>query len=92
MVLAPAEPGQPRKVLSLGEAKWDRVMGLRDIERLRRAQHLLAVKGLDTQDTVLACYSGAGFNSDLRAVQDRAIRLIGPGQLYAEQAIECRQP
>ena len=28
MVLAPAEPGHPRKVLSLGEVKWDRTMDL----------------------------------------------------------------
>ena len=64
MVLAPAEPGRPRKILSLGEAKWDRVMDLRHIERLGRARDLLAVKGFDTRDTVRSCYSGAG--SDLR--------------------------
>ena len=60
VVLAPAEHGRPRKILSLGEVKWDRVMDLRHVERLRRAQDLLAVKGFDTQDAVLACYSGAG--------------------------------
>ena len=79
MVLAPAEPGRPRKILSLGEAKWDRIMDLRDVERLRRARDLLAVKGFDTRDALLGCYSGDG----LQAARDRDIRLIGLDQLYA---------
>src|ERR1022692_2454243 len=49
VVLAPAEPGRPRKILSLGEAKWDRVMDLRHAGRLHRARDLLAVKGFDTR-------------------------------------------
>jgi AAA+ ATPase superfamily predicted ATPase len=82
-VLASAEPGRPRKVLSLGEAKWDRTMDLRDVERLRRARDLLAVKGFDTRDALLSCYSGAGFSDGLRATQDHDIRLVGLDQLYA---------
>jgi uncharacterized protein len=82
-VLAPAAPGRPRKVLSLGEAKWDRTMDLRHVERLRRARDLLAVKGFDTRDALISCYSGAGFSHGLRAVQDHDIRLIGLDQLYA---------
>jgi len=82
VVLAPAEPGRPRRILSLGEAKWDRVLDLRDAERLSRARDLLAVRGLDTRDTVLACYSGRGFSRDLRAAQDRGIRLVGLDQIY----------
>ena len=83
VVLAPGEPGRPRKVLSLGEAKWDRTMDLRDVERLRRARDLLAVKGFDTRDTLLSCYSGADFSDGLRAAQDHDIRLVGLDQLYA---------
>src|SRR6266567_3013530 len=83
VVLAPAEPGHPRKVLSLGEAKWDRTMDLRDVERLRRARDLLAVKGFDTRDALISCYSGAGFSDGLRAAQDHDIRLVGLDQLYA---------
>jgi uncharacterized protein len=83
VVLAPGEPGRPRKVLSLGEAKWDRTMDLRDVERLRRARDLLAVKGFDTRDALLSCYSGAGFSDELRAAQDHDIRLVGLDQLYA---------
>jgi hypothetical protein len=83
-VLAPAEQGRPRKLLSLGEVKWDRVMDLRHVDRLRRARDLLAVKGFDTRDTVLTCYSGAGFDRDLQAGQRRDIHLVGLDQLYAD--------
>jgi uncharacterized protein len=83
-VLAPAEHGRPRSVLSLGEVKWDRVMSLGHVERLRRARDLLAVKGFDTRDTVLTCYSGAGFDSELRADKGHDIRLVGLDQLYAD--------
>jgi hypothetical protein len=82
-VLAPAEHGRPRKILSLGQVKWDRVMDLRHVERLRRARDLLAVKGFDTQHAVLACYSGAGFDRELQAGQRPGIRLVGLDQLYA---------
>ena len=47
-VLAPAKPGEQRQVISLGEAKWGKVMTLRHVERLRRARALLAVKGYNT--------------------------------------------
>lgn len=84
VVLAPAEPGRPRKILSLGEAKWDRVMDLRHVERLRRARDLLAVKGFDTRDTVLSCYSGAGFSRELQAAPSHDIHLAGLDQVYAD--------
>jgi uncharacterized protein len=83
VVLAPAEPGRPRRVLSLGEAKWDRVMDIRHVERLRRARDLLAIKGFDTRDAILACYSGAGFSPGLKGAQGREVLLVGPDQLYA---------
>jgi hypothetical protein len=44
-VFAPEKPARPRRVLSLGEAKWDKAMGTGHLERLRRARDLLAVKG-----------------------------------------------
>ena len=58
-------------------------MDLRDVEGLRRARDLLAVKGFDTRDTLLGCYSGAGFSDELPAAQDHDIRLVGLDQLYA---------
>ena len=83
VVLAADEPGHPRRVLSLGEAKWDRLMAPRHVDRLRRARDLLAVKGFDTRDTLLACYSGAGFSQELQAAPSPDIRLFGLDQLYA---------
>ncbi|MFB9679944.1 ATP-binding protein [Streptosporangium vulgare] len=80
VVFAPAIPGEPRKVLSLGEAKWGDVMGKRHVERLRRAKELLTRKGYDTRNTVLACYSAAGFEPTLRAEND--VRTIGMSDMY----------
>lgn len=83
VVLGPAEPGARRRVVSLGEAKWGDVMGLRHVARLRRALALLEVKGYDTSETVLACYGGAGFDPELRAEADRQrLLLIDLGLLY----------
>src|SRR5260370_40772043 len=64
-------------------------MDLRHVERLRRARDLLAVKGFDTRETVLSCYSGAGFSPELQAAQTltsvlsasaRSTRTSAPGQ------------
>jgi hypothetical protein len=44
-VFAPDDPGRPRRVLSLGEAKWDKVMTLGHLERLRRARDLRLTLG-----------------------------------------------
>ncbi|GAA4625781.1 ATP-binding protein [Actinoallomurus vinaceus] len=81
VVLGPAVPGEPRRVLSLGEAKWGDVMGVRHVDRLRRARDLLGDRGYDVRDTVLACYSGAGFDERLRDDSGR-IALIGLDELY----------
>jgi hypothetical protein len=83
-VFAPDDPGRPRRILSLGEAKWDKAMNPGHVERLRRAKDLLAVKGYDTSATRLTCYSGAGFDPALRAVAaaDPLVLLIGLDTLY----------
>ena len=65
-------------MLSLGEAKWGDVMGDRHVERLRRARDLLAAKGFDTSDTVIACYGGADF--DMISGNDGVLS-IGPERL-----------
>lgn len=79
-VLAPEEPGRPRRILSLGEAKWDRTMTPGHLDRLRRARELLSDKGYDTSGTILACYSGAGFDRNLRAADD--VLLVDLATLY----------
>jgi uncharacterized protein len=84
-VLAPARPGEQRQVISLGEAKWGKVMTLRHVERLRRARALLAVKGYDTSATTVTCYSGAGFEPALtEAARSGEVVLIGLDRLYQE--------
>ena len=83
VVFAPTAPGEPRRILSLGEAKWGEVFGARHVDRLSRARDLLAGRGYDTRDTVLACYSGAGFEADLSTPGDR-VQTIGVDDLYAE--------
>lgn len=83
-VLGPEVSGEPQRILSLGEAKWGKVMTPGHVRRLRRARDLLAVKGYDTSATKLTCYSGAGFDDDLRAEahRDKLIQLVGLGTLY----------
>lgn len=82
--LARDDPGGAQQVLSLGEAKSGKVLGVRHLQRLRRARDLLSIRGYDTSQTVLACYSGAGFDDDLReaARADRHIALISLDDLY----------
>jgi hypothetical protein len=83
VVLGPAVTGEPRRVLSVGEAKLGQVMGARQLRRLARARDLLTQRGYDTSQTVLACYSGAGFSDELRqASADAAVKLFGPRDLY----------
>jgi hypothetical protein len=82
-VLGPARPEAPRQVISLGETKWGKVMGMRHVERLRRARALLTLKGYDTSHTTLACYSGAGFEPALRAAaSSRDVLLVDLARLY----------
>ncbi|MCP2290452.1 AAA family ATPase [Nocardia amikacinitolerans] len=82
-VLAPEEPGHRRRILSLGEVKWDRTMTTGHLDRLIRARELLSGKGYDVSDTVLACYSGAGFDESLRSSTEKPL-LIDLETLYAQ--------
>ncbi|WP_328708299.1 hypothetical protein [Microbispora hainanensis] len=52
------------------------------------ARDLLAAKGYDTRDTILACYGGSGFTAELlaSAAGDPGIRLIGLDDIYAPSA------
>ncbi|WP_031087782.1 AAA family ATPase [Streptomyces sp. NRRL WC-3549] len=56
-------------LLSLGEAKWDQVMGEKHLDRLRHIERLLAARDIDTTAVRLACYSGAGFTEGLRRAE-----------------------
>ncbi|MGH3218436.1 MAG: hypothetical protein ACRDPY_06855 [Streptosporangiaceae bacterium] len=82
---AATAPGDRRRMLCLGEVKWGHTMGVRDLSRLERAKDLLAERGLDTAAARLACFSGSGFDDDLReAAAERAdVLLVDPSLLYA---------
>lgn len=80
VVLAAPDPGAPRRILSIGEAKWGEVMGFRHLQRLARARDLLAVKGYDVRSATLACYSVAGFDDELRS--SSGAMLIGAAEMY----------
>jgi hypothetical protein len=83
-VFAATSPGERRRVLSLGEVKWGRTMGIRDLRRLERARELLAQHGFDTAAARLACYSGSGFDDQLReaAANSTEVLLVDPDRLY----------
>ncbi len=85
VVFAAQDSNAPRRILSLGEAEWGEAIGHGHVQRLERARELLASKGYDTRDTVLACYSGAGFTEELRADPRRDLVLIGLDRLYARK-------
>lgn len=71
-------------LLSVGEAKWHKTMGLDHLARLHRVLELLAARGVDTRHTRPACYSGAGFTSDLHAAAARGeVVLVNLERLYS---------
>lgn len=80
VILAAAEGNRRRRILSLGEVKSGERMGIRHVEKLRRARDLLADKGFDTGGTVLACYSAVGFNNDLTSSDE--VSLFGLDKIY----------
>lgn len=70
-------------LLSVGEAKWSKVMGLPHLQRLRHALTLLAAKGVDTSHATPACYSGVGFTAELHEASARGdVILVDLERLY----------
>ncbi|GIF23663.1 AAA+ ATPase superfamily predicted ATPase [Actinoplanes tereljensis] len=85
VALSAQQANNPRRILSLGEAKWGEVIGHHHLHRLARARDLLQPKGYDTEDTVLALYGGAGFTAELTAAAatDDRILLVDLNRLYS---------
>ncbi|MEV4295048.1 AAA family ATPase [Microbispora rosea] len=83
IALAPQD-NHTRRLLSVGEAKWSEIMNVGHLKRLEQARDQLHTRGLDTRDTVLALYSGAGFDAALTdaAVRDPRILLVDLPTLY----------
>ncbi|WP_327137862.1 ArsR family transcriptional regulator [Streptomyces sp. NBC_01340] len=73
-------------LLSVGVARWDEVMDLHHLERLRHLLTLLAARGEDVTRTRPACYSGVGFTPALRAAEaDGHVVLVDLDRLYRGQ-------
>ncbi|MGW1002393.1 AAA family ATPase [Streptomyces sp. NPDC002520] len=71
-------------LLSVGEAKWSKVMGVPHLERLQHILRLLSARGVDTSHAVPACYSGAGFTPELHAAAERGeVVLVDLERLYS---------
>jgi hypothetical protein len=83
-VVEPGSGGDRPAVALLGEAKWGTVMGLPHLERLTRARELLAGRGTETGECMLACFGAAGFSDALRAEAARRgnVLLLGLSELY----------
>ncbi|WP_225829900.1 ATP-binding protein [Streptomyces sp. NK08204] len=70
-------------LLSVGLARWDEVMDLDHLERVRGLLGSLADRGEDVGRTRPACYSGAGFSPALRAAEAQGqVVLVGLDRLY----------
>ena len=82
VVFAPAVPGEPQRIIALGEAKWGERLGELHLARLRRARDVLAVRGYDVRETVLALYGGGGFERRLQSSTDN-VRLVDLDRLYS---------
>jgi hypothetical protein len=78
----------PEPVIAIGEAKWNEVMGMAHLDRLRRLRGLLTAQGSRVRpgaaDARLLCLSGAGFTDGLSNEAERHpdVVLIGPAELY----------
>lgn len=80
-VLGPAGSGGRQRILSLGEVKWGTVMSRQHVERLAAARDLLS-STFDTTDCVLACYSAAGFDTELRTSKVPRTLLVTLNDIY----------
>ncbi|MGP4111114.1 AAA family ATPase [Streptomyces sp. 4N509B] len=71
-VVGVADGSARAPLLAVGEAKWNDVMGLGHLERLRHVHEVVTRAGrYDTRDTRLLFFSGAGFNDALREAARR---------------------
>ncbi|MGH7870135.1 MAG: ATP-binding protein [Candidatus Dormibacteraceae bacterium] len=84
VVVVGAEQEGRQRVLSIGEAKWNQVIGIPHLERLQHIKELLQNHPtLDASHARLACYSGAGFTSELRMVAAAGeVQLVDLARLY----------
>jgi hypothetical protein len=80
------DPADREALLAIGEVKWNEVMGVPHLDRLRHIRGLLTAQQRNGAATArLLCFSGAGFSADLtrEASQAGDVRLLSPSDLYA---------
>jgi AAA+ ATPase superfamily predicted ATPase len=73
-------------VIAIGEVKWNEVMSMTHLDRLRHIRGVLAAQHrAGAASARLVCFSGAGFTEGLsrEAARSADVLLIGPGDLYA---------
>jgi len=83
----------PEPVLAIGEAKWNAVMSVSHLDRLRHIRDLLAAQGRPgAADARLMCFSEAGFTDGLarETAAHPDVTLVGPADLYAGSAATSR--
>lgn len=74
-----------KTLLAIGEAKWNETIGVRHLRRLEHIRSLLHARpDLDTANTRLLCFSGAGFTDEVRslAATSDAVQLVDLDRLY----------
>jgi len=80
------DPADREALLAIGEVKWNEVMGVQHLDRLRHIRGLLTAQHRNGAATArLLCFSGAGFTADLtrEASQAGDVRLLSASDLYA---------
>jgi hypothetical protein len=83
------EDEAPEPVIAIGEAKWNEVMSVTHLDRLRHIRALLAAQGRPgAAGARLLCFSGAGFTDGLtqEAGQHTDVILRSPAGLYRRPA------
>ena len=80
------EDAAPEPVIAIGEAKWNEVMSVTHLERLRRIRGLLGAQDRPGAASArLLCFSGAGFTESLihEAGRHADVVLAGSAELSA---------
>jgi hypothetical protein len=83
----------PSPILAIGEVRWNEVMSVTHLDRLRHIRGLLIAQDRPGAASArLLCFSGAGFTAELSGEAARAgdVVLIGPADLYqGPAALHC---
>ncbi len=82
VVVTEIDPGLPKRVAAIGEAKWQsKPIGLSELDRLRHLRQLLPV---DAPNVKVILFSRSGFTDELRRAAEAAadVELVDTQRLY----------